>query len=84
MQAGQKLRLLQQRNKNYTVTFDSAGGSAVTTQTIEEGQKATKPAAPTKSDDTTKPSDDVQNPQTGDNSMSGCGSLCCSSAASEL
>ena len=70
--------------KNYTVTFDSAGGSAVTTQTIEEGQKATKPAAPTKSDDTTKPSDDVQNPQTGDNSMSGCGSLCCSSAASEL
>ncbi|MFQ7660008.1 MAG: InlB B-repeat-containing protein [Roseburia intestinalis] len=54
MQAGQKLRLLQQRNKNYTVTFDSAGGSAVTTQTIEEGQKATKPAAPTKSDDTTK------------------------------
>ncbi|WP_370819199.1 InlB B-repeat-containing protein [Roseburia intestinalis] len=84
MQAGQKLRLLQQRNKNYTVTFDSAGGSAVTTQTIEEGQKATKPAAPTKSDDTTKSSDDVQNPQTGDNSMSGCGSLCCSSAASEL
>ncbi|MFR6749062.1 MAG: InlB B-repeat-containing protein [Roseburia faecis] len=81
MQAGQKLRLLQQRNKNYTVTFDSAGGSAVTTQTIEEGQKATKPAAPTKSDDTTKPSDDVQNLQTGDNSMSGCGSLCCSSAA---
>ena len=54
------------------------------TQTIEEGQKATKPAAPTKSDDTTKPSDDVQNPQTGDNSMSGCGSLCCLSAASEL
>ncbi len=33
----------------YTVTFDSAGGSAVTAQTIEEGQKATKPADPTKS-----------------------------------
>ena len=32
----------------------------------------------------TKNPDDVQNPQTGDNSMSGCGSLCCSSAASEL
>ncbi|MBR6534003.1 MAG: hypothetical protein IKT65_00375, partial [Clostridia bacterium] len=28
----------------YTVTFDSDGGSAVTAQTIEEGQKATKPA----------------------------------------
>ncbi|MBE7064382.1 MAG: hypothetical protein E7384_00995 [Ruminococcaceae bacterium] len=33
----------------YTVTFDSAGGSAVTAQTIEEGQKVTKPADPTKS-----------------------------------
>ena len=33
----------------YTVTFDSVGGSAVTAQTIEEGQKATKPADPTKS-----------------------------------
>ena len=33
---------------NYTVTFDSAGGSAVTAQTIEAGQKATKPADPTK------------------------------------
>ena len=32
----------------YTVTFDSAGGSAVTAQTIEAGQKATKPADPTK------------------------------------
>lgn len=32
----------------YTVTFDSAGGSAVTAQTIEAGQKATKPANPTK------------------------------------
>ena len=33
----------------YTVTFDSAGGSAVTAQTIEAGQKATKPADPTTS-----------------------------------
>ena len=32
----------------YTVTFDSDGGSAVTAQTIEEGQKATKPADPTR------------------------------------
>ena len=31
----------------YTVTFDSNGGSAVTAQSIEAGQKATKPAAPT-------------------------------------
>lgn len=32
----------------YTVTFDSDGGSAVTTQTIEEGKTATKPTDPTK------------------------------------
>ena len=32
----------------YTVTFDSAGGSAVTAQNIEAGQKATKPTDPTK------------------------------------
>ena len=32
----------------YTVTFDSNGGSAVTAQSIEAGQKATKPANPTK------------------------------------
>ena len=32
----------------YTVTFDSNGGSAVTAQSIEAGQKATKPADPTK------------------------------------
>ena len=32
----------------YTVTFDSKGGSAVAAQTIEEGQKATKTADPTK------------------------------------
>ena len=33
---------------DYTVTFDSNGGSAVTAQTIEAGQKAAKPADPTK------------------------------------
>ena len=32
----------------YTVTFDSNGGSAVAAQNIEAGQKATKPADPTK------------------------------------
>ena len=32
----------------YTVTFDSNGGSAVTAQSIEAGQKAIKPADPTK------------------------------------
>ena len=32
----------------YTVSFDSNGGSAVTAQSIEAGQKATKPADPTK------------------------------------
>lgn len=31
-----------------TVTFDSAGGTAVASQTVLRGQKATKPAAPTK------------------------------------
>ena len=32
----------------YTVTFDSKGGSAVTTATVEENGKVTKPADPTK------------------------------------
>ena len=32
----------------FTVTFDSDGGSAVASQTIEEGNKANKPADPTK------------------------------------
>ena len=32
----------------YTVTFDSDGGSAVASQTIEDEKKATKPADPTK------------------------------------
>ena len=34
----------------YTVTFDSAGGSNVSSQTVTEGDKATKPTDPTKSD----------------------------------
>lgn len=33
----------------YVVNFDSAGGSAVTPQTVEEGKAATKPVNPTKS-----------------------------------
>ena len=33
----------------YTVTFDSNGGTSVTSQTITEGEKATKPTNPTKS-----------------------------------
>ncbi|MBR5319324.1 MAG: InlB B-repeat-containing protein [Peptococcaceae bacterium] len=33
---------------SYTVSFDSNGGSDVTVQTIEAGQKATKPANPTR------------------------------------
>jgi len=32
----------------YTVTFNPAGGSAVTSQTVEEGKTATKPADPTR------------------------------------
>lgn len=34
--------------RSYTVTFDTAGGSSVSAQTVSEGQKATKPADPTK------------------------------------
>lgn len=33
----------------YTVTFDSRGGSAVAAQTVKSGEKVTKPANPTKS-----------------------------------
>ena len=40
--------LLNEAKNYYTVTFDSNGGSAVTAQSIEAGQKATKPADPTK------------------------------------
>jgi|GEM_PF-4291817 len=35
---------------SYTVTFDSNGGSAVSSQTVVSGQTATEPTAPTKSD----------------------------------
>ena len=34
----------------YTITFDSNGGSNVTSQTVYEGSKATKPSNPTKTD----------------------------------
>ena len=36
--------------KEYTVTFDSQGGTAVASQRVEEGKKAIKPADPTKAD----------------------------------
>ena len=36
--------------KEYTVTFDSQGGTAVESQRVEEGKKAIKPADPTKAD----------------------------------
>ena len=39
---------MSEANNYYTVTFDSNGGSAVTAQSIEAGQKATKPTDPTK------------------------------------
>ncbi len=39
--------------KNYTVTFDSDGGSEVASQTVESGKTATKPADPTKSGEKT-------------------------------
>ena len=32
----------------FTVTFDTNGGSTVETQTVKEGEKVTKPATPTK------------------------------------
>ena len=35
--------------KKYTVTFDSNGGSKVSSQTVTEGSKATKPTNPTRS-----------------------------------
>lgn len=34
--------------KEYTITFDTAGGSSVSTQVIKKGDKVTKPADPTK------------------------------------
>ncbi len=36
---------------SFTVTFDSNGGSAVASATVEEGGKVTKPADPTKAED---------------------------------
>lgn len=36
----------------FTVTFDSDGGSAVSAETVEEGELATEPADPTKADNT--------------------------------
>ena len=33
---------------NYTITFDSNGGSAVSSQTVAEGNKATQPSSPTR------------------------------------
>ncbi len=38
-----------QTTEKYTVTFDSNGGSAVSSQTIDSGGKAVKPTAPTRS-----------------------------------
>lgn len=38
----------QQSTKKYTVTFDSNGGSSVSSQKVESGKTATKPANPTK------------------------------------
>jgi len=38
----------EEDNKSYTVTFDSDGGSEVASQTVESGEKATKPADPVK------------------------------------
>ena len=34
--------------KNFTVNFYSNGGTAVASQTVEEGKKATKPTDPTR------------------------------------
>ena len=38
----------------YTVTFNSMGGTEVSSQSIESGNKATKPAAPTKAETATE------------------------------
>ena len=39
----------EKETPSYTVTFDSQGGTAVASQTVEEGGKVAKPADPTKS-----------------------------------
>ena len=38
----------QPEAKNYTVTFNSNGGSSITSQTVEEGKTASKPADPSR------------------------------------
>lgn len=43
---GETLKLID--NPAYTVTFDSRGGSAVASQTVNAGSKATEPTEPTK------------------------------------
>jgi len=46
------ITLVAKWNKNvnkYTVSFNSNGGSSVASQTVEEGNKATKPSNPTRS-----------------------------------
>ena len=46
------ITLVAKWNKNvnkYTVSFNSNGGSSVASQTVEEGNKATKPSDPTRS-----------------------------------
>jgi len=40
---------LPEADKTYNVTFDSQGGTSVATQKVKEGEKASKPANPTKS-----------------------------------
>lgn len=40
--------LMMNNNKTYTVTFDSKGGTQVSSQTIKEGELATKPTSPEK------------------------------------
>ena len=38
----------EEDNTKYTVTFDSKGGSSVTSQEVKKGNKVTKPTDPTK------------------------------------
>ena len=40
------------KNMNFTVSFNTNGGSSVASQTVKNGQKATMPAAPTKEGNT--------------------------------
>ncbi|MCR5618100.1 MAG: InlB B-repeat-containing protein [Clostridiales bacterium] len=45
-----KMFAVFRKPETFTVSFESNGGSSVTTQSITEGQKATKPSDPTKAD----------------------------------